>query len=192
MVSFRRRDQCRPEPSVFGDWKAVEKDSGRMSIFRLWEDKGKLVGKMIKVFPKNGGTQAMMIVRMLFLIGCGAVAAACAEPGVTSCTPVSAAGSHSTSPSPTNAGSGGNSGGSMSEELEPCPESFMCTDFSTIGATAMDGEGSEIKASCGMGALVKCDDTDPVGSCPGLTKPICLHISVAGMNLVGCGQACNP
>jgi hypothetical protein len=138
----------------------------------------------------ESGTQAMIIVRMLFLIGCGVVAAACAEPGVTSCSPVDAAGSHSTSP--TNAGSGGNSGGSMSEDVGPCPENFMCTDFSTIGATAMDGEGNAVKASCGMGALVDCDDADPAGSCPDLTKPICVHISVAGMNLVGCGQACKP
>jgi uncharacterized protein (DUF2147 family) len=44
--------------TVFGYWKAVDKDTGRIqSIFRLWEDKGKLLGKIVKLYPKADGTK---------------------------------------------------------------------------------------------------------------------------------------
>lgn len=47
---------------VFGYWKAIDKDSGKtQSIFRLWEDKGKLVGKIVKTFPKPNGDKAQEI-----------------------------------------------------------------------------------------------------------------------------------
>jgi uncharacterized protein (DUF2147 family) len=41
--------------NVFGYWKRVDDKTGQtLSIFRLWEDKGKLVGRIVKVFPKPG------------------------------------------------------------------------------------------------------------------------------------------
>ena len=40
---------------VFGYWKNVHEKSGQtQSIFRVWEDKGKLIGKIIKTFPVPG------------------------------------------------------------------------------------------------------------------------------------------
>jgi uncharacterized protein (DUF2147 family) len=40
---------------VFGYWKNVHEKSGKtQSIFRVWEDKGKLVGKIIKTFDVPG------------------------------------------------------------------------------------------------------------------------------------------
>jgi uncharacterized protein (DUF2147 family) len=47
-----------PGKTVFGYWKAVDKETGRtQSIFRLWEDKGKLLGKIVKLYPKPDGTK---------------------------------------------------------------------------------------------------------------------------------------
>jgi len=47
---------------VFGYWKAIDKDSGKtQSIFRLWEDKGKLVGKIVKTFPKANGDKGQEV-----------------------------------------------------------------------------------------------------------------------------------
>lgn len=44
--------------TVFGYWKSIDTDTGKtQSIFRLWEDKGKLVGKILKTFPKAGEKQ---------------------------------------------------------------------------------------------------------------------------------------
>lgn len=40
---------------VFGYWKRVDEETGKIeSIFRLWEDKGKLIGKIVKTFPRKG------------------------------------------------------------------------------------------------------------------------------------------
>lgn len=47
---------------VMGYWKAIDKDSGKtQSVFRLWEDKGKLVGKIVKTFPKPDGSKAQQV-----------------------------------------------------------------------------------------------------------------------------------
>ncbi len=44
------------EKTVFGYWKAVDKETGKtQSIFKLWEDKGKMVGRIVKLFPKANG-----------------------------------------------------------------------------------------------------------------------------------------
>jgi uncharacterized protein (DUF2147 family) len=44
------------DKKVFGYWKSLDKDTGKtQSIFRIWEDKGKLVGKVVKTFPKPNG-----------------------------------------------------------------------------------------------------------------------------------------
>ena len=44
------------DKNIYGYWKSLDKDSGKtQSIFRLWEDKGKLVGKVIKTFPRPNG-----------------------------------------------------------------------------------------------------------------------------------------
>jgi uncharacterized protein (DUF2147 family) len=41
--------------SALGYWKHIDEDTGKpQSIFRLFEDKGKLVGRIEKVFPKPG------------------------------------------------------------------------------------------------------------------------------------------
>lgn len=40
---------------VFGYWKNIHEKSGQtQSIFRVWEDKGKLVGKIVKTFSVPG------------------------------------------------------------------------------------------------------------------------------------------
>lgn len=51
-----------PDKNIYGYWKSLDKDSGKtQSIFRIWEDKGKLVGKVIKTFPKPNGDKAQEI-----------------------------------------------------------------------------------------------------------------------------------
>jgi uncharacterized protein (DUF2147 family) len=43
------------DKSVFGYWKHVDDDSGKtLSIFKLFEFEGKLVGKIVKTWPKPG------------------------------------------------------------------------------------------------------------------------------------------
>jgi uncharacterized protein (DUF2147 family) len=43
------------DKGVYGYWKSVEKDTGRtQSIFKLFEDNGKLAGKIVKIYPKPG------------------------------------------------------------------------------------------------------------------------------------------
>ena len=45
-----------PDKGVFGYWKSLDEDTHKtLSIFRLWEDKGKLVAKIVKMFPKPNG-----------------------------------------------------------------------------------------------------------------------------------------
>src|SRR5262249_48201871 len=40
------------DTGVFGYWKRLDEETGKpQSFFRLWEDKGKLVGKVVKVLP---------------------------------------------------------------------------------------------------------------------------------------------
>lgn len=74
----------------------------------------------------------------------------------------------------------------------PCPTGYMCVDLTSVGAVASDGAGNPVTYSCGMGGLADCNDADPAGSCPDLPNPICVHVEVAGMSLVGCGQVCAP
>lgn len=43
------------DQGVYGYWKSVEKDTKRtQSIFKLYEEKGRLVGKIVKIYPKPG------------------------------------------------------------------------------------------------------------------------------------------
>jgi uncharacterized protein (DUF2147 family) len=50
------------DKNVYGYWKSLDKDTGKtQSIFRIWEDKGKIVGKVIKTFPKPNGEKAQEI-----------------------------------------------------------------------------------------------------------------------------------
>lgn len=43
------------EQGVYGYWKSIDKDTGKtQSIFKLFDDKGKLAGKIVKIFPKPG------------------------------------------------------------------------------------------------------------------------------------------
>jgi uncharacterized protein (DUF2147 family) len=47
------------DEGAFGYWKATDKETGKtLSIFRVWEDKGKVVGKIVKQFPKPNGDKA--------------------------------------------------------------------------------------------------------------------------------------
>lgn len=40
---------------VYGYWKKVDEDTGKtLSIFKLWKHDGKLVGRIVKTFPKAG------------------------------------------------------------------------------------------------------------------------------------------
>jgi uncharacterized protein (DUF2147 family) len=44
------------DKNIYGYWKSLDKETGKtQSIFRIWEDKGKLVGKVVKSFPKPNG-----------------------------------------------------------------------------------------------------------------------------------------
>jgi hypothetical protein len=75
----------------------------------------------------------------------------------------------------------------------PCPAGYTCIDLSSLGAMAVDGAGKPVTASCGMGApSSSCDDANPASTCPGFTNPLCAHVSVAGMQIVSCGQRCTP
>lgn len=48
-------DSGASEGGVFGYWKRIDEETGKpQSFFRLWEDKGKLIGKIIKVLPTPG------------------------------------------------------------------------------------------------------------------------------------------
>lgn len=71
-----------------------------------------------------------------------------------------------------------------------CPSGWTCTDLSSLGASATDGAGNPLTTSCGNGMLVDCKDDDPAATCEGLTQPFCAHVTVAGMDLVSCGQHC--
>jgi uncharacterized protein (DUF2147 family) len=49
-----------PDKNIFGYWKSL--DGGKtQSIFRIWEDKGKIIGKVIKQFPKPNGDKPQEI-----------------------------------------------------------------------------------------------------------------------------------
>jgi hypothetical protein len=75
----------------------------------------------------------------------------------------------------------------------PCPTGYNCVDLASLGAMAVDGSGMPVTASCGMGApSANCNDANPASTCPGFTKPLCAHVSVAGMQIVSCGQRCTP
>jgi hypothetical protein len=73
----------------------------------------------------------------------------------------------------------------------PCPTGYNCMDLSGFGG-ATDGAGAPVTASCSMGGIVPCNDADPTASCSGLTNPVCVHLNVAGMAIVSCGQPCSP
>jgi hypothetical protein len=139
----------------------------------------------------------MIGIKTLIAIGSVTILAAvgCSEPGTTSCAPYVAG--KGAAPSPSGAAGSTPSGAAGEPNAAtatpgPCPAGFTCTDISSVGGTATDGKGNPVMASCGMGALQDCNDADPKSTCPGLTNPICAHISVAGMNLVSCGQVCTP
>ena len=88
---------------------------------------------------------------------------------------------------------GATGAGGAEQPPGPCPSGYMCVNLSSLGATAVDGAGKPITASCGMGApSASCDDANPSSTCAGLTNPLCAHVSVAGMQIVSCGQRCTP
>jgi hypothetical protein len=89
------------------------------------------------------------------------------------------------------AGSAAGAGGSTSPPPK-CPSGYDCIDLSAVGAEATDGKGNPVTFSCGMGGLMDCNEADPLTTCAPLTQPFCAHISVAGMDLVSCGQHCTP
>ncbi len=130
----------------------------------------------------------MTLLRALSVIGSVLGLASCGDAEVTGSTPVPECGTGGST------GMGGGVGtGGTGEPLGPCPAGYTCVDLSTLGATAVDGSGNPVTASCGMGAAsAACDDANPASTCPGLTNPICAHVSVAGMDIVSCGQRCTP
>lgn len=89
--------------------------------------------------------------------------------------------------------SGATGAGGAEQPPGPCPSGYMCVNLSSLGATAVDGAGMPVTASCGMGApSASCDDANPKSTCAGLPNPLCAHVSVAGMQIVSCGQRCTP
>ena len=136
----------------------------------------------------------MTLIRALSAIGSSTVLclAGCGDYEVTGSTPVPQCGTGGST------GFGGASGmgggvGTGGEPLGPCPAGYTCVDLSSLGATAVDSAGNPVTASCGMGAAsAACDDANPASTCPDLTNPICAHVSVAGMDIVSCGQRCTP
>jgi hypothetical protein len=88
---------------------------------------------------------------------------------------------------------GATGAGGAEQPPGPCPTGYNCVDLASLGAMAVDGSGMPVTASCGMGAPSgSCDDANPASTCPGFTKPLCAHVSVAGMQIVSCGQRCTP
>ena len=163
----------------------------------------------------NGGTGAAPAAGGTVTTGTGGTTGVGATPGMGGTTPVGMGGTTGTGATGTGAtpgmggtpdmggatGMGGTTGvagttgaGGMDQTPGPCPSGFMCTDLSMLGATATDTAGNPVTASCGMGTMqFPCDDANPKGSCPAaLTNPICAHVSVAGLNLISCGQRCVP
>jgi hypothetical protein len=130
----------------------------------------------------------MTLIRALSVVGSATVLclASCGDYETTGSTPVPECEGTS--------GTGGVAGtGGTGEPAGPCPEGFNCVDLGMLGATAVDGSGNPVTASCGNGAAsAACDDADPASTCPGLTNPICAHVSIAGTNVVSCGQRCTP
>ena len=143
----------------------------------------------------------MALTRVYSIIGTLSIwsVAGCGDPGVTgsALVPVCGTGAGTNASgaggaAPSGAGGvGGVAGGAAAPG--PCPAGYMCVDLSSLGATATDGAGSPITASCGNGApTASCDDANPAATCAGLPNPLCAHVSVAGMNIVSCGQRCTP
>jgi uncharacterized protein (DUF2147 family) len=55
IVTWAAQPAVAADKNVGGYWKSFDKDTGKVqSVFRVWEDKGKLVGKILKTFPKPG------------------------------------------------------------------------------------------------------------------------------------------
>ena len=56
MLTLSRQTALAKDEAIFGYWKYTDEDTGKtQSVIRLWEDKGKLVGRIVKVFMKRGG-----------------------------------------------------------------------------------------------------------------------------------------
>lgn len=50
------------EASAVGYWRTIDNDTGKtLSYVRIWEDKGKLIGKVVKQFPQPNGEPAQRI-----------------------------------------------------------------------------------------------------------------------------------
>lgn len=55
LLTLSARTAGAAAPNVYGYWKTLDRDTGKVqSIVKLFEHEGKLVGKVIKQFPKPG------------------------------------------------------------------------------------------------------------------------------------------
>jgi uncharacterized protein (DUF2147 family) len=55
LLALSARTAVADNKSVLGYWKHIDEDTGKtQSIFKLFEYQGKLVGRIVKVFPKPG------------------------------------------------------------------------------------------------------------------------------------------
>jgi hypothetical protein len=140
----------------------------------------------------------MANLRVLFVAGVVVIAstAGCGKSGIVethrkkgSETPPSQTGGQ---PS----GSGGEAGSADDTDDSappgPCPSGWNCMDIAALGVMATDGDGKPVTASCGMGAPITCDESDPAASCQGLSEPFCAHLKVGSQELVSCAQRCTP
>lgn len=120
------------------------------------------------------------------LFGIAIWAAACKSEGVVEVHPVP------NSMTPPDAGSSSDDA-PPDEDVAECPAGWNCMDLAGNGFAATDGDGKVVKASCSMGLTPKpCDEADPAGSCEGLSKPFCAHLSLGGQTFVSCAQRCTP
>lgn len=61
LTAARSRAATTPDPTIFGYWKIPDPETGEVSrIVRLWEDNGKIVGKIVKQYAKPGEKQPLV------------------------------------------------------------------------------------------------------------------------------------
>ena len=62
LATLAPRSVAAGEATAVGYWKTIDNDTGKtLSYVRLWEDKGKLIGKVVKQFPQPNGEKAQEI-----------------------------------------------------------------------------------------------------------------------------------
>ena len=62
LATLAPRSVAAGEATAVGYWKTIDNDTGKpLSYVRLWEDRGKLIGKVVKQFPQPNGEKAQAI-----------------------------------------------------------------------------------------------------------------------------------